>query len=327
MSGILSGLGLSQRWDIRTNTPAAANLFLYAAGTATPVIAYKNAGLTAGQEHPNPIPTDSFGIIPAFWLADGDYRARLVSSDAAVIFFDVDNMTAVGASSGGGGSDTTDPNSTLGTGDYLWVPKSGTRAGWVRSNARTIGSATSGASERANADCQNLFSELWNNYSNTLCPVASGRGISAAADWSANKAIGTLDLRGRSPFGLSDMGNTDAATFSGVTFSVGNGTTAASMAGAALVTLLQTNLPNVSLDTLLNSGTVTMTKDFSKFASLAGGAGGAQFLQQGSGSIGLNVSGVLADLTGITSTLSGGVPQTNVNKMPPAALGTWFIRL
>ncbi len=42
-----------------------------------------------------------------------------------------------------------------------------------------------------------LFLHLWTNFANTECPVSSGRGASAAADWAANKDIKLPDYRGR----------------------------------------------------------------------------------------------------------------------------------
>lgn len=69
--------------------------------------------------------------------------------------------------------------------------------GWVVANDGTIGSATSGATTRANADCQALFEFLWNTYSNAFAPVGGGRGGSAAADWAANKTIQTGFIAGR----------------------------------------------------------------------------------------------------------------------------------
>jgi hypothetical protein len=69
-------------------------------------------------------------------------------------------------------------------------------AGWVLAMQGTIGSAASGATIRANADCQNLYYHCWNGMANTEAPVTGGRGASANADWLANKPIGGLDLRG-----------------------------------------------------------------------------------------------------------------------------------
>jgi len=57
----------------------------------------------------------------------------------------------------------------------------GVRSGFVRANGRTIGSATSGATERANADAQALFEYLWNTDANLA--VSTGRGASSNADW------------------------------------------------------------------------------------------------------------------------------------------------
>jgi hypothetical protein len=321
-------------------------LYVYQAGTSTPVVAYRNAGLTAGQEHPNPIPTDSYGIVPAFWLADGDYRARLVSSDGAVIFFDVDNIPASGASGGGGGGDTTDPNSIFATGDIMWQPVGGTRAGWVRDNARTIGSATSGANERANADCENLFLFYWNTYTDAFCPVTGGRGASAAADWTANKKIATLDMRGRGPSGLDGMGNSAAGRITATYFGP-NTDVAPNAGGADNIQIIRQYLPNQSLDTQLNSGTVTVTDgghahpggdlfDAESHVGPFGNAAGATTTfvtavnNSGSGntaSVTTGITAALANLTGFTSTLSGGVSQIPHTLIQPTVLGTWFRKL
>lgn len=96
------------------------------------------------------------------------------------------------------------------TGDCLWLDYQGTRTGWVRDNGRTIGSATSGATERANADASALFTYLWTNFSNTICAVSGGRGANAAADYATSKTIALPDKRGYVPGGLDDMGNSAA---------------------------------------------------------------------------------------------------------------------
>lgn len=83
------------------------------------------------------------------------------------------------------------------TGDVKLTFKTVADSGWVMMNDGTIGSASSGGTARANADCQNLFTLLWNNVSNTNCPVSSGRGASAAADWAANKTIALPKALGR----------------------------------------------------------------------------------------------------------------------------------
>jgi microcystin-dependent protein len=72
----------------------------------------------------------------------------------------------------------------------------------------TIGSASSGATGRANADTQNLFTLLWNSFSNTNAPVSGGRGASASADWSANKTIQVPDGKGKVIAGVDAGGTT-----------------------------------------------------------------------------------------------------------------------
>jgi len=78
--------------------------------------------------------------------------------------------------------------------------------GWVRKNGGTIGSAASGATERANADTAALYALLWNNYDDSQAAVAGGRGASASADFAADKTIVLPDARGRAttPFLLGD---------------------------------------------------------------------------------------------------------------------------
>lgn len=86
---------------------------------------------------------------------------------------------------------------------------SGTTAptSWVMMDGTTIGSASSGATGRANADTQTLFTLLWNSFSNTNAPVSGGRGASASADWSANKTIQVPDGKGKVIAGV-DVGGT-----------------------------------------------------------------------------------------------------------------------
>ena len=107
--------------------------------------------------------------------------------------------------------------------DYL-----GTTApsGYVFLDGKTIGDASCGCTERSNADTVNLYTLLWNSYSNTLVPVTGGRGASAAADFAAHKPLQLLDFRGRIGVGKDDMGGTAAGiitNFSGVTLGQSGG--------------------------------------------------------------------------------------------------------
>lgn len=125
-------------------------------------------------------------------------------------------------------------------------------SGYVMVGGRTIGSASSGATERANADTQVLFEGLWNNFSNTLLPIqnSSGtptsRGISAAADFAADKRLPTLDIRGRVIAGLDNMGGTPAGRLTGQPGGV-NGLTPGNSGGGENQTISKAQLPAVGL--------------------------------------------------------------------------------
>lgn len=91
------------------------------------------------------------------------------------------------------------------TGDVKATFKTVADTGWVMLNDGTLGSASSGATTRANADAEALFTLLWNNITNAWCAVSSGRGASAAADFAANKTIALPKALGRL-LGISGTG-------------------------------------------------------------------------------------------------------------------------
>jgi hypothetical protein len=246
MAGHIAGLGYSQRMDVNGDPLSGCKLYIFEAGTSTPATVYEDYSLSI--EHTHPIAADAAGIIPMFWVADGTYRVRLTNAAGDEIFDD-DGVVALGPSTGSGTATASTPEAAIfQTGDMIWGPISGTRSGWVRSNARTIGSAASGATERASSDTEELFAYLWNNFDNTLCAVSGGRGANASADFNANKTIATLDMRDRAPWGLSDMGNTSTGTL---------GTTPGSAGGASTYSLLQANLPIVNFSHSLAAATHT----------------------------------------------------------------------
>jgi hypothetical protein len=197
-------------------------------------------------------------------------------------------------------------------------------AGYVRANGRTIGNAASSASERANADTATLYALLWDNYSDTVCPVSSGRGASAAADYAANKTITLPDLRGRALFGLDDMGGSAAGRLAAATI---DQTTNGATGGADTVTLARANLPNVTVNP-----TVSITDPgHSHTTPLNARQFDVTNEEDGYGpGTGANITSSTAT-TGITATssfdLNGGVTQTAVDNLPPAFLTTWLIKL
>lgn len=189
------------------------NCFFYtivAGTTATPQSAYQDAALTIAL--PNPQRCDASGRLVQMFFADGSIKVRLTNS-AGTNQVVADNVQVIGNSSGGGGGSPVDPTTVIATGDFKLRHGTGNLTGFVRANGRTIGSATSGASERANADVQVLFQYLWDADANLV--VSTGRGVSSAADWAANKTIALPDYRGRIPGGLDDMGNSASGRITG----------------------------------------------------------------------------------------------------------------
>jgi microcystin-dependent protein len=265
-------LSMSQQFDTLGKPLSGCKLYIIQAGTtSTPQNAYQDSGLTIA--HPNPLTCDSAGRLPQFFLADGSIKVRLSDRNGVNQTFPgggpsgLDNILVIGPSGGGGGGGTIDPTTILATGDMKATYGTGVLSGWVRANGRTIGSATSGATERANADCQALFLYLWST--DTALTVSTGRGASAAADWAANKQLTLPDARGSALAGLDDMGNTTKGTFAAVAaFNRGNATTIGSSLGAATRTLLATNLPaSLSL-----TGSITGNVTMASILQLSGGA-------------------------------------------------------
>lgn len=222
MAGTIS-LSLSQQFNALGQPLSGGLLYFYAAGTTTPQLAYQDSALSIA--HPWPLSCDSAGRLPQFFLADGSIKIRLTDS-AGVVQIAADNILVVGPSSGGGGGGSVDATTIYQTGDIKVRYGTGAHTGWVRANGRTIGSATSGATERANADTQDLFEYLWIADSNLA--VSGGRGAFANADWVANKTIALPDWRGRAIAGLDDMGAAAAGRLTASYFG-----TAATVLGAA----------------------------------------------------------------------------------------------
>lgn len=219
----------------------------------------------------------------------------------------------------------------------------------MRANGRTIGSAASGATERANADTQALYEFFWNTYSNSLCPVTGGRGASASADFAANKPIATLDMRGTGAIGMDTMGNSAANI-------VAAATSAAVFGGAesTSITILQANLPDVTfpdsltgehhthgsgsyaVGTSISNGTSVRRGGTSNTNIQLGGGGGVasdvtkdtttSTLSLASGNVGGSSSSSGVTING--SVTSGGSNTAIVKSlMNPYRAGTWYFRL
>jgi len=298
-----------------------------------------NANFTdIATEMTNSLPRDGqAGMTGQFKAASGTVAVPGMSfgSDTDTGFYRKASNT-IGAVVGGtevGTIDSNGFNSTLGllvpipTGVMLPYLGTSSPTGWVRANGRTIGNASSSATERANADTETLFSFLWNNFADAQCAVSSGRGVSAAADYAANKTIALPSMRGRAPFGLDDMGNTAAGVLGTV---ITNQTTNGATGGSETVALTQAQLPahthTLSATTSAGGGHSHTINTSNGLAFGGGGIGNSSNNTNGPANSGAVVA--VADHThtvsGTTSSVGSGTAHSN---MPPAFLTTFIIKL
>lgn len=320
-AGTLPGFSLTPQFDQNGKPAPGCLLYTIQAGTtSTPQNSYQDSNLSILM--PNPISCDASSRLPQFFLADGLIKVRLTTSTGTQIFVQ-DNLLVIGPSSGGGGGGgSVDPTTILQTGAVQAYYGTGTRSGYVRLNGRTIGSATSGATERANSDAQQLFEYLWNT--DSTLTVSGGRGVSANADWLANKTLTLPDARNRVFAGLGDMGNSDAGLFAGLTFSSGNSTTLGSIL-AGTVTLATENLPPYTPSGSVgvnNALTQQMAGTTSGLGVTTNGVPGYSFWKDGPNNVSLGGS-ISATFTG---TAQGGT-STPVKVAQPTILMTIYIKL
>jgi hypothetical protein len=313
MAGSIS-LSLSQQFD-STGAPLNGGLLhLFAAGTTSPQSAYQDSSLTIPW--PNPIVLDSAGRVPPFYLADGQIKIRLTNA-AGVTQVAADNLLVVGASSGSGSAPSVDPTTIMQVGFIALYYGTGARTGFVRLNGRTIGSATSGASERANADCQALFEYLWGADANLT--VSTGRGASANADWVANKTIALPDWRGYGLGALDDMGNSPAGRLTATYF----GTSAivlGAAGGAESKTLVTANLPPYTPSGSIANGAISISHNAAAANNSTTGGGG---FACGGGNASISASQGASTFTG---TAQGGT-STAFSIASPLKLATFYIKI
>lgn len=125
------------------------------------------------------------------------------------------------------------------TGDAVETYSATLPVGWLWMDGKTIGSAASGGTARANADTFGLFTVLWNSISNTVLPLQDNtgspvaRGASAAADFAANRRMPIPDKRGRVSAAADNLGGTAANVLNNFAQGGVNGTILGNFGGEA----------------------------------------------------------------------------------------------
>lgn len=335
MAGTFVGVAGVQQFQLIGADPrygskpmAGGKLYVYAADTTIPASTFQDIDLTVPAQ--NPLELDPTGRIPQFYVDDGFYKLILTDADGVTSNggFVYPSVPSIGAATSGGGGGGVDPTTLLQTGFVIWIPIQGTLTGFIRCNGRTIGSASSGASERANADCQLLFLWVWANLSqpsaNVICPVVGGLGASAAADWAANKQITLLDMRGRAEIGLDDMGSTAAGRLSAT--STATPTTPATTLGTDAVTLAIAQMPVHDHGALTGVDSPDHTHTGSRTTAspnAAYGSGGTNAVPSVSVTTPQTGGASVQHKHAITAQ-GGGAAHVN---MPPGMLGSFFQKL
>ncbi len=225
--------------------------YFYAGGTTTPLTVFTTDD--GATPHAWPVAADANGVFPPIFIPYGPYGYRVTSSTGTIISPTIATIqNPAPPDSGGGGGIVVTQDQILQTGFPLWIPMTGTLAGFVRMNGNTIGNSGSGATERANADTEALFTWYWNNLNDTICPVSGGRGATPSADFAANKTITLLKAQNKAFFGLDAMGGAAGGGFANVTFAQGDKDTPGANGGATRRSLSTSNLPSFT-----PSGTVS----------------------------------------------------------------------
>jgi hypothetical protein len=315
MAGTIN-IALTQQLDEFGSPLSGGQLYLIQAGTvSTPQNGFQDTGLSIAL--PNPITLDAAGRIPQFFLADGQIKVRLQDKNGIVKFVQ-DNLLVIGPSAGGSSGGAVDPTTVMATGDLKVRYDTAIISGFVRCNGRTIGSASSGATEFADPTAQALFTHLWTKDPNlVVTPV--GRGASAAADWAANKQIALPDWRGRAIAALDDMGNTAAGRLTATYLGTG-ATTLGAAGGGQSVIVAQANLPNVNFAVSFGTISTSVSQNANVrngFNFAAGGTAGAL-----DGAATISASTTIGSSTAASG--GSGTPHTLIQ---PTMLATVYLKL
>lgn len=196
-------------------------------------------------------------------------------------------------------------------------------SGWIAMSGLTIGNAISGATGRANADTQNLFTVLWDNDPNLT--VSGGRGSSASSDYALNKTITLPDFRGRVPVGLDNMGGSTAGRItsagSGIT-----GTTLGATGGAEVHTLTTPQMPNHTHTASVTDPGHTHGLYGLEVTIPSAGPNHVAYYDTAGGSSGPK-GGTFSATTGISVSISSTGGGGSHNNTQPSGMVLWCLRL
>lgn len=165
-------------------------------------------------------------------------------------------------------------------------------------NGDSIGDATSGATHNASYFA-NLYAYWWNNVSNTYAPVATGRGVSAAADFAAHKKLTMPNWADYSPYGVGSSLASPGATGGSLTIA-SQGTITGDSGTSGATTLTSGQIPTLTYTIAGNA--YDNTNDFMAAANAG------------------TTSGAPHTLTNLVTTSAGGGSHTH----PPGTLNATF---
>lgn len=178
-------------------TTGSANNYVLAPAPAivayTPGVAF-NIKINTDNTGPSTINVSALGaqaivVSPSYPLAGGE----LIAGNVYRIVYDGTNFQLL------------NPTPPI---DIIMSASATAPWGRLPMNASTI-AMTSGATYN-DSIYSRVYAYLWNNYSDSVAPVSTGRGASAAADFAANKTITIPDMRDYVALGVSAAGSITA---------------------------------------------------------------------------------------------------------------------
>ena len=304
-----------------------AKAYFFNGGTTTPLTVFQDSSEAAA--HPHPVVADSDGRWPDIfvpYIVSFDVRVTTSEGDQLTFSQRIPNPDPVDLTV------TAPATSTVQTGMIHPEMVNTVKPGYVRLNGRTLGNGASSATERANADTEDLFAYLWAGLDDAIATVSGGRGVSAAADYAANKTIVLPSCQGALLMGLDDMGASAAGAFGSLSFNSGDELTPGSSIGVNGIALATGNLPthshtgSTSVEVLTtgtesqshsHSGTVnsdgahghtvTVTDPGHHHTAAVAGTG----LSGGAAGAGINFSDTSTNTTGITAAADSGGAHTH----------------